>query len=365
MTKVNYGGPVPNAAGAEGSKVNPSSPHPMSSITAPSALPPMYSVDIVPQRAPNKQGSRWLLAEILRDWLRDNGYKYVAGYGWQGRQQQQHQEEAAEEGEVDEEEEEDDDDAWARAEWGRDHAAKRGRKATTFEREQDLARDDRYERLMRGEVLSDSPSSRDSCSSAESCCSASLRPRPRPRSPAEDTTWVYMLLKVADLIDAEMNRLERNLRYRLDPVRVWSVMREGGAVEQAGPGPEPDWWAQDVMLMNLFAYNLPHALYILLVDFTQPPDAGQPPDTTFPLDYNVPIVDVLEWLARDEHTGAWDLVGATDRLVRMDLGRFRLVPSYFLSLNREEMTKYRTALNKRNSMFFSEESSDCDTPARQ
>lgn len=163
-------------------------------------------------------------------------------------------------------------------------------------------------------------------------------PDATPASPlqaAAEATRIFMLMRVADLLDAEAARLERDMREARAPVKTWMVLREGGG-DLAAAGDRAD-WREDRALMTIYAYTELHALYLFLLDFTQPPSPDQPPSAVVPDDYHVPIADVLEVLAWDEHAGRWDLADATERLAAMDLGLYRLLPFHDICLNDEEL----------------------------
>lgn len=173
--------------------------------------------------------------------------------------------------------------------------------------------------------------------------------------------WAFMMLRAADLLDAEASRLERDMRADLAPLRKWSVVREGGGEEEArggGGGEEgeegeargggaPVDWNEDRVLFDIYAYTPMHAIYLFLLDFTQPlSDDICGTTNAFPADYAVPVAEVLQHLAYDKARQRWDLLGVTRRLADMDLGRYRLVPGNVLDLNREEYREARRAARR-------------------
>jgi hypothetical protein len=214
------------------------------------------SMYIVPSPPPGQPGTRWRLADNLRDWLHDHGYEHDAAHG-----------------------------VWVR--W------------------EDVA--------QRCDV-------------------------------GEDHTWVFMMLRTADLLDAEAARLERDMRTTGAPLKLWAVLREGGPVVLREQGAldataleEREFWSEDRVLFTIYAYTELHALYLLAVDFTQRPAPEQRPATApLPPDYEVPITELLEYLAYDEGEDRWDIADATHRLAHMPLDRYRLVPSTVMTLNEEE-----------------------------
>jgi hypothetical protein len=175
-----------------------------------------------------------------------------------------------------------------------------------------------------------------------------------------ETAWLYALLKTADLLDAEFRRLERSMLSTRAAVKSWSVLREGGLDEgeeeeecAAGlePGEVPEetawpsqaqasplpagFWDEDRILLKVYAFNEAHALYLFALDFTQPLAADHPREMPFPPRYRMSVVELLDGLMRDERSGLPELTGVVQRMVSMDLGRYRLVPCYDLDLNKE------------------------------
>jgi hypothetical protein len=176
-------------------------------------------------------------------------------------------------------------------------------------------------------------------------------------SSSEETAWLYALFKTADALDAEIRRLEWEMRARSAPVRTYCVLREGGpdaAPEEAEAMParepgeidesgEPDdepaadpRWLEDRILVDIYAYNEAHAMYLFAMDFTQPLTDDHPKDMPFPRDYQIGVIELLEYLMAGED-GRADIAGAMGRLLAMDLEGYRLVPSYHMPLNREEL----------------------------
>jgi len=201
---------------------------------------------------------------------------------------------------------------------------------------------------------------------------------------SEETAWLYALFKTADAIDAEMRRLEAEKRAREAPIQMWCVLREAGpdtppevnaerepgGEPRSGPGEpgeldedegywtsdeeesdlgeaagavkagrdqQPDgYWLQDRVLVDIYAYNEAHAMYLFAIDFTQPLQADHPKAMPFPHDYRVNIMDLLSYLMQASD-GSVDIAGAMGRLLSMDLEGYRLVPTYYLALNREEL----------------------------
>lgn len=169
---------------------------------------------------------------------------------------------------------------------------------------------------------------------------------------SEETAWLYALFKTADALDAEIRRLEWEMRARNAPVRTYCVLREGGpdaapealepgeideAAEAAGAGGSDDArWLEDRILVDIYAYNEAHALYLFTIDFTQPLTDDHPTDMPFPRDYHIGIIDLLEYLMTGED-GRADIAGAMGRLLAMDLEGYRLVSTYRMPLNREEL----------------------------
>jgi hypothetical protein len=160
---------------------------------------------------------------------------------------------------------------------------------------------------------------------------------------ATTSAWVFALLRTADLLDAEVARLEHDMREIRAPVRQWAVLREGGPGqllreegECGDDGGAAGFWDQDRVLFTIHAYTELHALYLFAVDFTQRPSSEHPRDVPLPPDYQVHIADLLEYLARDD-TGRWDILHATRRLAEIDLERYRLVPCSNCTLNDEEL----------------------------
>lgn len=186
--------------------------------------------------------------------------------------------------------------------------------------------------------------------------------------------WIFTMMRVADMLDAEALRLERDMCDAGAPVLKWSVLREGGGeaaalgagarreeeVEEGEEGEVEEEeaeavggavdWNEDRVLFDIYAYTPLHALYLFLVDFTQPHcPSGRPGDARlFPADYEVPVVEVLENLAYDAERRRWDLLGAPRRMADMDLGRYRLIPANTLDLNREEYRRRQRALARRS-----------------
>lgn len=161
----------------------------------------------------------------------------------------------------------------------------------------------------------------------------------------DETAWVYALLKTADMLDSEIRRLEHDMRRAGAPLRKWCVLREGGAAAAAAaePSVQPeacseggdDYWLEDRVLMDIYAYNEAHAIYLFALDFVQPLVPNHPSDEPFPADYMVDVIDLLDEVMHDED-GHVQITAAMRRFVDMDLGNYRLVPSYMLVLNEEE-----------------------------
>jgi hypothetical protein len=185
---------------------------------------------------------------------------------------------------------------------------------------------------------------------------------------SEETAWLYALFKTADAMDAEFRRLESDMRRRQAPIRSWAVLREGGPAEgddaaeereegevdeedevgdegqEGGEASErgeqaEDKWLDDRILMQVFAYNEAHAVYLLLLDFTQPPSKIHPPAYPFPPDYSMGVVEVLDNVMRDA-SGRVCIRDVVRRMVDMDLGKYRLIPCYRLDLNKEEVERW-------------------------
>lgn len=208
-----------------------------------------------------------------------------------------------------------------------------------------------------------------------------------------DHAWVFLMMRTADVLDAEVVRLERDMRATGAPLRVWAVLREGGPVsgagsgsassgeraprdlrtplvvplegegqatelgavddedndggwtevEEATPGRDGGWlgegdiWDEDRILFTIYAYNELHALYLFALDFTQKQSPDQNPrNAPMPADYQVPVVELLEYLGFNEQSGCWDIAEATHRLAHIPLDRYRLLPSSVMTLNEEE-----------------------------
>jgi len=145
---------------------------------------------------------------------------------------------------------------------------------------------------------------------------------------AEESLRMRILLNAASILDAHFADLERRMLETGQPMRQWVVFREGD-----GGDAEP--WCDDYCLMTIYAYTFAHAMYVFLLDFTQPMDEDFLRAHPFPSDYCVSIVDALETLATDAETGAWDLVDVVSRLATLDTEGYRLIPAYRLTLNEE------------------------------
>jgi len=161
---------------------------------------------------------------------------------------------------------------------------------------------------------------------------------------AEESAWLRLLSHVAAILDTHFRRLEQDMLGRGELVRSWVLVREGGPVRAEIPSGMSllvvdnclSRWYEDHALVNIFAFNELHALYVLLIDCTQPPSRSHPVSTPFPADYFLDITDVLTFLATDEDSGEWDVSGALTRLAAIDLENYKLVRSYgFMDLNRE------------------------------
>jgi hypothetical protein len=187
-----------------------------------------------------------------------------------------------------------------------------------------------------------------------------------------DHAWVFLMMRTADVLDAEVVRLERDMRAAGAPLRLWAVLREGGPVSGAGSRKdsererssdaegsegvgtgsgsvtassdrwkgEGEFWDEDRILFTIYAYNEMHALYLFALDFTQKQSPDQnPQNAPMPADYQVPVVEVLEYLGFNEQSGRWDIAEATHRLAHIPLDRYRLLPSSVMTLNQEEQQK--------------------------
>jgi hypothetical protein len=152
---------------------------------------------------------------------------------------------------------------------------------------------------------------------------------------AAESERVAMMMRAADLLDAEASRLERDMREARAEVKPWVVVREGGGDLQAA-GNRAD-WSRERVLMTIFAYTELHALYLFALDFTQAQSPDHPSHAALPDNYTVPIADVLDALAWDEDAGCWDVAGAAGRLRTLDLGLYRVLPSQDVCLNDEEL----------------------------
>lgn len=161
----------------------------------------------------------------------------------------------------------------------------------------------------------------------------------------DETAWVYALLKTADMMDSEIRRLEHDMRRAEAPLRKWCVLREGGegggspsgegGSSDQGSDQGSDHWLEDRVLMDIYAYNEAHAIYLFALDFVQPLVPNHPSDQPFPADYMMDVIDLLDEVMHDED-GHVQITGAMRRFVDMDLGNYRLMPSYTLVLNEEE-----------------------------
>jgi hypothetical protein len=149
----------------------------------------------------------------------------------------------------------------------------------------------------------------------------------------EENARTYGMILLARTIDHEILALEKRMRSNRAPPLKYGVLREGGGDE------DDPMWQEDIVLVTLYAYDMFHALWVFTIDFAQE-DESSCMGVSYPKDYVCRASDVLEQLIYDEH-GNIDIVGGVRRFANMDLGRYKLVPMYHLSLNSEELHLYR------------------------